>query len=403
MAMACARRWGSFVGLFVGLVWAATGSARAAAPNYTFTKIADTRGSLTALGLPSLNEGGVMAFWAAREDGSEGIFTGAGGELTTIADTTGPLKDFGTSLAGYEVAPSINDKGTVAFWAARDDGSEAIFTGAGGELHLVVEQTDVYTGFAPRVSLNNRGWVAVVATLATGGEEVFRQKGQRHIPIALAAPGSGFDSPLLNQHRMVVFSGASELQDPQGLQTLNLSDGTLVGRGGLLRIITCRLLVGQPSPAECTQVPYDFGPPALNDQGQVAYWRFLDGGESLVVSEGTTKVQIAGTFPYEPGPFPTPYVFASLSQWPAINTEATVAFTAQVERFPPSAGDFHTALYTVAAGIFTSVIRTGDVLDGVEVSDLGQFREALNDGGQIAFWAQLADGTAALYRADPIP
>src|SRR3954453_21318335 len=189
MPMIRLRRWVSFAGFLAGLCWFTTGSAQAAAPNYTFTKITDTTGSFKALGLPSLNEGGVIAFWAAQEDGSEGIFTGAGGELTTIADTTGPLKDFGTSIAGYEVAPSINDAGTVAFWAARDDGSEAIFTGAGGELHLVVEQTDVYTGFAPRVSFNNRGWVAVVATLATGGEEVFRQKGQRYIPIALAASG----------------------------------------------------------------------------------------------------------------------------------------------------------------------------------------------------------------------
>jgi hypothetical protein len=35
------------------------------------------------------------------------------------------------------------------------------------------------------------------------------------------------------------------------------------------------------------------------------------------------------------------------------------------------------------------------------VTNLGFFREGLNDAGQVAFYASLADGTQGIFRADP--
>jgi len=82
---------------------------------------------------------------------------------------------------------------------------------------------------------------------------------------------------------------------------------------------------------------------------------------------------------------------------PSINDEGTVAFLAGLD-----AG---------GAGIFIGpdveadrVIATGDRLFGSPVSFV-EFGggQSLNDTGQIAFRAGLADGRVVLVRADPIP
>lgn len=58
------------------------------------------------------------------------------------------------------------------------------------------------------------------------------------------------------------------------------------------------------------------------------------------------------------------------------------------------------------AGIFTGpdvnldkVIATGDALDGSTVSQIAFGRGGLNDAGQVAFWARLADGRQGVYIA----
>ena len=81
---------------------------------YKFTRIADNSGSLTFFNFgPSINESGTVAFQANEEPTPDnglpqGVFTGNGGRLTTVADSlTGPF--------GFFTSPaSINDEGQVA-------------------------------------------------------------------------------------------------------------------------------------------------------------------------------------------------------------------------------------------------------------------------------------------------
>jgi hypothetical protein len=47
------------------------------------------------------------------------------------------------------------------------------------------------------------------------------------------------------------------------------------------------------------------------------------------------------------------------------------------------------------------VIATGDPLLGSTVTGLSFFRDGLNDAGQVAFLATLADGRRVIVRADP--
>ena len=60
-------------------------------------------------------------------------------------------------------------------------------------------------------------------------------------------------------------------------------------------------------------------------------------------------------------------------------------------------------------GIFTGpevtdkVIAVGDSLAGSSVSDLLVSRQSLNNRGQVAFQATLADGRMVVMRAEPVP
>src|SRR5439155_105611 len=80
------------------------------------------------------------------------------GALTLIADTSGPLSDFGLL--------SINDAGLVAFRAALDAGGQGVYVGNGGPLSTIVSASDG-TGFGPHVSINNSGLVAFGKGAAT--------------------------------------------------------------------------------------------------------------------------------------------------------------------------------------------------------------------------------------------
>src|SRR4051812_48621743 len=52
---------------------------------YTFSKIADTNGSFASFANPSLNDAGTVAYYASLDTGGDGIFTGNGGTTTTVA------------------------------------------------------------------------------------------------------------------------------------------------------------------------------------------------------------------------------------------------------------------------------------------------------------------------------
>src|SRR5262249_43253063 len=107
------RAAGLALALCLGL---APGSARAGS---TFTRIAATTGPFSAFTDygTAINASVTVAFLANLDVGGRGIFTGNGGSITTIADSSGPF--------GFFYRPSINASGTVAFQAS-------LYTGATG-------------------------------------------------------------------------------------------------------------------------------------------------------------------------------------------------------------------------------------------------------------------------------
>jgi len=148
------------------------------------TLIADGSGpifNLFAQGAPSINSGGTVAFLASLDAGGKGIFTGAGGATTTIADTNGPI--FSEVLG----LPSINTAGTVAFFGELDAGGAGIFTSAGGAMTTIAHSSNPifqsYSSFGSSPSINAAGTVAFSARLAAGGKGIFTGAGGATTPI----------------------------------------------------------------------------------------------------------------------------------------------------------------------------------------------------------------------------
>lgn len=65
--------------------------------------------------------------------------------ITLIADTSGPFSSFGADLSN--AGPGINDRGTVAFRANLDTGGSGIFTGSGGPLTTIADTSGSFRSF----------------------------------------------------------------------------------------------------------------------------------------------------------------------------------------------------------------------------------------------------------------
>jgi hypothetical protein len=327
-------------------------SARASgAVSYTFTTIAETHGLFQSFSpaIPTLNRTGDVVFWAALKAGGEGIFLGSGGPPLTLYDTHGDFSDFG-------IFPAVNNQGQVAFRAGSKTGGGGIFRGHFGEpATLVTDEGDNFdlSGFGSFVGINDQGTL------------VFKEEGPRvhdyHLSRVLTTQG----------WTLTTVYGPTDLGTLEVPLTINNSG--LVAPYGLL---------GKGGPIRQKCGPFT----SLNDNGVVA----CGDAKRILTVDGTTVTHIA----HAKGLF-RKHGFVPLSV--SINNHNLVAFAA--------------ALKAGGAGIFMGDRRTTDPVITTGAPLLGStvvaFRflgpKALNDNGQVAFLALLADGTEGIFRADPGP
>ncbi len=145
-----------------------------------------TDGPFSYFSLPSLNDSGTVAFNAGFTTGGAAVLTSTSGKLTTIADTSSGsiFKDFKSDVA-------LNQQGDIAFQADLNDGSTAIYTGSASGFEKVIAVGDSLDGstvsslFFSHKGLNDQGEIGFDATLANGGQEVFRAD-----PTSVPAPSS---------------------------------------------------------------------------------------------------------------------------------------------------------------------------------------------------------------------
>jgi hypothetical protein len=110
--------------------------------------------------------------------------------------------------------------------------------------------------------------------------------------------------------------------------------------------------------------------------GEFALYSTSDGLAITRVSDSTLNVQPGNLF--------------------SINDSGAVAYEAG---HPSGTGD---GIYIGTGAALHAVIETGDVLDNSTVLDVRLWPEGLNNSGQVAFFARLADGREGVYRADPV-
>lgn len=338
--------------LLVGFV--TTGEAA----SYTFVKIADSHDLHFGL-FPSLNNEGMVAYSGTLE-GSEvsWIFRGNGEEVVTVADTEGEYRSFGS--------PSIADGDQVAFWALLKKGGSVILR-SDGATPTTIAAAELGSGFylQEEVSINNSGRVAFQGISSVGVARIFASVGDTPTTIAISNRNFLlFGGPAIDDAGTVVFKAWNPSSTPWGIYTGNGgSPGTLANR--FLKVLD----------------------PSVSDSGIVAFQGIENGQQRIFKHDGATLTIVADTSE----------VFDTLS-YASVNDEGVVAFWG----VPRSTGK---------AGIFTGpdlekdkVIAAGDALFGSTVSSLIAFGpEGLNNAGQVAFYAQLADGTVGIYRADPMP
>ena len=260
---------------------------------YTFTKIADTQGNFTTLNQPTINADGTVALNA----GTQGIFTGSGGSLTTIADSSDGFNTFGGAVA-------INDNGEVAFKGVSVGGVEGIFTGSGGSLTTIDVASGVGSAYGA-VSINSGGAVAFSADATSGllvsGLGIFTGNGGSITTIADTStfPGGFEQNPSINSSGTVAFTAFRSASD----------QGVFTGSGDELTTIA------DSSDPQLATFPRG---PGINDDGTVAFDATLDaGGVSVFTGKGGLLTTIADT---------SDGFLAFAAQGVAINNQGDVAF-----------------------------------------------------------------------------
>jgi hypothetical protein len=368
-------------------------AAPAHAAQYRFTNVADSARddfNPNSFTCASINNRGDIAFRAGRtsSDGLnsfDGIYrANADGSLTTIAEDPDRTR-FGF-LGNF---PSMNDLGDVSFAAnLAPDFDQAVLRGDGTELTTIATTTEEFNFLGFDTSVNNSGEVAFKAELDNFDEGLFSGSGAEVTTHYLNSADVFLDGELVRFGGNDSRPSINNLGDIAFDETIQpqFDPGIFVGREGSFRTIAA------PDPSRSVQEP------VLNDAGTAAFETsfFDETGQfvtAIVKGNGGPLTTVADTT----GPFG----FFGFRP-PAINNNGDVAFSAILDDDFPN-----TSVYVGPDPKKDRVIGTGDKLDGATISNVSFCEEGLNDSGQVAFIADLADRSApegrrtAVFRATP--
>jgi hypothetical protein len=125
--------------------------------------------------------------------------------------------------------------------------------------------------------------------------------------------------------------------------------------------------------------------PRINNKGAVAFRADLKSG-----GEGVFRIDNSGLHTIAD----TSGAFRELTA-PSINNLGHVAFSARLD-------DRNFGVFIGPDPVVDRIVGPGDPLDGSTVLSAVTSSRSLNNAGQIAFHATLADGREGVYRADPL-
>lgn len=333
--------------------------------SYTFTKIADSTGPIGSFnGNVSVNNSGDVAFFGATAQ--FGIFVGNGNDpVRTLYDSGG------SPFGAVGIHPVINDGGVVAFFAALDETGdpEGAFKGDGGTPATIAVEPTMSGFHTCCVSINNAGSVAFRA-VQNGHQTVLLDTGSG--PVALASTAERFSSVYLdgidvNGAGTVAFTGQAD-----GARGIYTHDGST------LTVI-----------ADDTDPDLDlFGTFSINDDNVVSFRAWVPGGFAILTGDGSSMATVVDSR--------TNAAFDNVGT-NSINDAGDVAF------FGVLSGA-ERGIYRGPDAVADKIVQTGDLVLGSQISAIRGFGgRSLNDSGQIAFIADLTDGTEAVFLATPVP
>lgn len=385
------------IGVIVALLGLAPGPAHA--QGYSFARVADSAQDgfdPFSFECSAINNSGDIAFRTARPARRggpviQGIYRANANKkkLTTIVEVGGP----GSGLDFLGQNPSINDLGEVAFAVSHISErdfveTQSVMLGAGMKPITIASTDGDFQRFGFEPTVNNSSVVAFRAQLDAFDEfsfdqGLFSRQGKRgELTTYYLSSSSQFSEfgalsrPAINNLGAIAFEASVDGES---------NSGVFVAEGTNFKTIAApdaNIIVDRPN---------------LNDAGTVAFHRFFNDqpGEELVTGDGGPLTVVADTS----GRFQSFGFYFGFTP-PALNNNGQVAYLAALD-----AGG--SAIFLGAEPGAERVIGTGDTLDGSTITNLRFCDDGLNDAGQLAFQATFNDPSApegirvAIYRATP--
>lgn len=328
------------------------------------------------------------------------------GKLLVIAGNSGPFSDFGPYV------PSINDRGMVAFFAVRRGGATGVFCGDGGPIQTLHQKAT----FRSHPDINDRGTLCVYADLADGSQVVlFGEVGAPpEVVTHEGIPAIGPLGPTINRAGAIAFRATSAAgqagiylaADGELTRLAEIGDG-FGGFDGLPVILSDGSVIFRADHGDGTQRIHRWQPggalacvvrtgeefadlgrfPGANDRGTVVFTATRRDGSSGVftipAAGGTATCAIESA-----------KVFESF-RGALIDDTGRILFYAT-----PSGGEL--AIYTLdgAGASPRRVIGLRDEFGTCPLTDFALNPVSFNNTGQIALRLKLADGRQFIARLD---
>ena len=360
-------------------------------------------GSISTINIPGLNDSGTAMF-LATVSGKDTMLRGSGGALTQIVQKGDAAPDLDGTIDRIfgSTVNTAGQYGGVVWLTGTSGGSSndrGVILGSGGALTQVAREGQAapdaignFTNFSNAVTLET-GEVGFSASLTGSGTGLFRGNGGGLTQIARNGQATS-DGTIFNLSNEVYNSSGQAAFESYLTGT---SGGALNDRG-LFRAhsgaITRIVQEGQAAPDSNGTIGA-FQQVRLNDSGQVSFVATLNGtsGGSLdngaiYRGSGGALTQLVHKGVASPDNIGTFFTFPKVS----LNNSGQVAFESGLYGAGVTPANSY-GIYTGDGVDLIQVVRMGESLAGSTITSVLIDPKALNDAGQIAYRANLANGS----------
>lgn len=389
-------------GIFLGLCCSLIGTQAAQAASFSFTKIIENKNSFSGyyFGAGAMNDKGNVVVYGSDGGENKGIFLGDGQEVSTLF-TQDMFPQFypdpnipDAPPAYYEIHPllDINDKNTVLF-----SGSIHTQSGYSRTQGLFVAENNTVTKLAD-LGMNGYREASYLEDFAINNQDDLMIK--TYLSGDYISPRYTVklydDISKINEDPTVTIVGDYDNYYRGGIVAIPSTD--LNNKGSIafssiyrdlsVRDPETRLFLSSRNSLTSVTTNVDFySNIAVNDREQTVFVgsnnNFEEGIFSFKDGILTNLVNDQGLF----------HSFELLD----INNKGDIAFSATLE------DTWKSGIFIGTDPVKDKVIAVGDSLFGSTVTYLSFLgNKGFNNKGQIAFIATLADGTNAVFRADPL-